>query len=108
MQQVVSQSIAPRRFSELLMVIFGFVALVLASIGLYGMMSYSVSQRTSEIGIRVALGAQRRDALTLVIKQAIGLALLGVVAGHVTELALARLLRNLVFGVGSADPLTLG
>ncbi|OLE50069.1 MAG: hypothetical protein AUI36_19740 [Cyanobacteria bacterium 13_1_40CM_2_61_4] len=108
MQQLVSQSIAPRRFSALLMVIFGFVALVLASIGLYGMMSYSVAQRTSEIGIRVALGAQRRDVLTMVIKQAVGLALLGVVAGLVTALALARLLRNLLFGVGAADPLTFG
>jgi putative ABC transport system permease protein len=108
MEQLVSESIAPRRFSALLMVIFGFVALVLASIGLYGMMSYSVAQRTSEIGIRVALGAQRRDVLTMVIKQAIGLALLGVVAGLVTALALARLLRNLLFGVGAADPLTFG
>ncbi len=108
MQQLVSQSIAPRRFSALLMVIFGFVALVLASIGLYGMMSYSVSQRTSEIGIRVALGAQRRDVLRMVIKQAIGLALLGVVVGLVTALASARLLRNLLFGVGAADPLTFG
>ena len=108
MEQLVSESIAPRRFSALLMVIFGFVALVLASIGLYGMMSYSVSQRTSEIGIRMALGAQRRDVLTMVIKQAIGLALLGAVAGLVTALALARLLRNLLFGVGAADPLTFG
>ena len=108
MEQVVSESIAPRRFSALLMVIFGFVALVLASIGLYGMMSYSVAQRTSEIGIRVALGAQRRDVLTMVIKQAIGLALLGVVAGLVVALALAQLLRNLLFGVGAADPLTFG
>ena len=108
MQQLVSQSIAPRRFSALLMVIFGFVALVLASIGLYGMMSYSVSQRTSEIGIRVALGAQRRDVLRMVIKQAIGLALLGVVAGLATALALAQLLRNLLFGIGAADPLTFG
>ncbi len=90
------------------MVIFGFVALVLASIGLYGMMSYSVSKRTSEIGIRVALGAQHRDVLTMVIKHAIGLALLGVVAGLVSALALAQLLRNLLFGVGAADPLTFG
>jgi putative ABC transport system permease protein len=108
MEQLVSESIAPRRFSALLMVIFGFVALVLASIGLYGMMSYSVAQRTSEIGIRVALGAQRRDVLTMVIKQAIGLALLGVIAGLVAALALAQLFRNLLFGVGVADPLTLG
>ena len=108
MQQLVSQSIAPRRFSALLMVIFGFVALVLASIGLYGMMSYSVSQRTSEIGIRMALGAQRRDVLRMVIKQAVGLALLGIVVGLVTALASARLLRNLLFGVGAADPLTFG
>ena len=108
MQQLVSQSIAPRRFSALLMVIFGFAALVLASIGLYGMMSYTVAQRTSEIGIRMALGAQRRDVLRMVIKQAMGLALLGVVAGLVTALALVRLLRNLLFGVGTADPLTFG
>src|SRR5881409_3620172 len=92
----------------MLMVIFGFVALVLASIGLYGMMSYSVSQRTSEIGIRMALGAQRRDVLRMVIKQAVGLALLGVVVGLVTALASARLLSNLLFGVGTADPLTFG
>src|SRR5947199_653164 len=106
MQQLVSQSIAPRRFSALLMVIFGFVALVLASIGLYGMMSYSVAQRTSELGIGGAVGAPSRVVLTMVVKQAIGLALLGVVAGLVTALALARLLRNLLFGVGTADPLT--
>src|SRR5438552_2209709 len=108
MEQLVSESIAPRRFPALLMVIFGFVALVLASIGLYGMMSYSVSQRTSEIGIRMALGAQRRDVLRMVIKQAVGLALLGIVVGLVTALASARLLRNLLFGVGAADPLTFG
>src|ERR1051325_9429690 len=83
MEQTVAQSIAPRRFSALLMVIFGLVALALASIGLYGMMSWSVAQRTSEIGIRVALGAQRRDVLRMVVKQAIGLALFGVVAGLV-------------------------
>src|SRR5438093_2928765 len=81
MQQLVSQSISPKRFSALLMVIFGFVALVLASLGLYGMMSYSVAQRTSEFGIRIALGAQRRTLLRMVIKQAMGLALLGVAAG---------------------------
>ncbi|MCI0538668.1 MAG: ABC transporter permease, partial [Verrucomicrobiales bacterium] len=108
MEQVVSQSIAPRRFSALLMVIFGFVALVLASIGLYGMMSYSVAQRTPEIGIRVALGAQRRDVLTMVVKQGMGLALLGVAAGLVAALTLAQLFRNLLFGVGAADPLTFG
>jgi len=108
MQQLVSQSIAPRRFSALLMVIFGFVALVLASIGLYGMMSYSVSQRTSEIGIRVALGARRRDVLAMVIREAMGLALLGVVAGLIAALMLAQLLRNLLFSVGATDPLTFG
>jgi len=102
----VSQSIAPRRFSALLMVIFGLVALALASIGLYGMMSYSVAQRTSEIGIRVALGARRRDVLRMVVRQAMGLALLGVVAGLVGALALAQFLKNLLFGVGAADPLT--
>jgi len=108
MQQIVSQSIAPRRFSAILMGIFGAVALTLAGVGIYGMVSYSVAQRTAEIGIRMALGAQRRDVLRMVIKQAMGLALLGVVVGLVTALASARLLRNLLFGVGTADPLTLG
>src|SRR4029453_15290453 len=97
MQQLVSQSIAPRHFSALLMVIFGFVALVLARIGLYGMMPSSVAKRRSEIGIRVALGAQRRDVLTMVIKQAIGLALLGVVAGVLRGLGGGRVLKNLFF-----------
>ena len=72
------------------------------------MLSYSVAQRTSEIGIRVALGAQRRDVLRMVIKQAVGLALLGIVVGLVTALASARLLRNLLFGIGATDPLTFG
>ncbi len=108
MDQIVSQSIAPRRFSALLMGVFGAVALALAGLGIYGMVSYSVAQRTAEIGIRMALGAQRRDVLRMVIKQAMGLALLGVVVGLVTALASARLLRNLLFGVGTADPLTLG
>lgn len=98
MEQIVSQSIAPRRFSALLMAVFGVVALALASVGIYGMMSYSVAQRTPEIGIRMALGAQRRDVLAMVIKQAMGLALLGVVAGLVGALALAQLFRNLLFG----------
>src|SRR5947207_14605950 len=108
LQQLVSQSITPRHFSALLMVIFGFVALVLASIGLYGMMSYSVAQRTSEFGIRIALGAQRRDVLRMVIKQAMGLALLSVAAGLIAALALAQLFKNLLFGIGAADPLTCG
>jgi putative ABC transport system permease protein len=108
MQQIVSQSIAPRRFSALLMCIFGAVALALAGVGIYGMVSYSVAQRTAEIGIRMALGAQRRHVLRMVIKQAMGLALLGVVVGLIAALALAQLFRNLLFGVGAADPFTFG
>jgi len=108
MEQIVSQSIAPTRFSALLMGIFGAVALALAGVGIYGMVSYSVAQRTAEIGIRMALGAQPRDVLRIVIKQAMRLALLGVVVGLIAALALAQLFRNLLFGVGAADPFTFG
>jgi putative ABC transport system permease protein len=106
MEEIVAQSMAPRRFSMLLLAVFAVVALALASIGIYGMMSYSVAQRTREIGLRMTLGAQRGNVLRLVIGHGMKLALAGVVLGLVAALALTRTMKNLLFGVSATDPLT--
>ncbi len=106
MEQIVGESMAPRRFSMMLLAIFAVVALVLASIGIYGMMSYSVAQRTREIGLRMTLGAQRSNVLRLVIGHGMKLALTGVVLGLIASLALTRTMKNLLFGVSATDPLT--
>lgn len=106
MDQIVSQSLAARRFSMLLLTVFAAVALALASIGIYGMLSYAVAQRTREIGLRMTLGAQRASVLTLVIAQGMKLALVGVALGLVASLALTRTMKTLLFGVSATDPLT--
>jgi putative ABC transport system permease protein len=106
MDQIVSQSIAPRRFSMMLLAVFAVVALALASIGIYGMMSYAVAQRTREIGLRMTLGAQRGNVLRMVIGHGMKLALAGVVLGLIAALALTRTMKNLLFGVSATDPLT--
>jgi putative ABC transport system permease protein len=91
-----------------LLSIFGGLALVLAMIGVYGVMSYSVTQRAQELGIRMALGAQTRDVLLLVLKQGMVLAAGGAVLGVTLALVLGRLIGTLLFGVSGRDPLTLG
>jgi putative ABC transport system permease protein len=102
----VEQTVAPRRFSMTLAGVFAFVALVLGAVGLYGVLSYTVAQRAREIGIRMALGAQRGDVHRLVISQGMALALGGVAAGVLASLALTRLMSGLLFGVSATDATT--
>ncbi len=106
MEQLVGRSVAPQRFNMSLLGVFAAIGLVLAAIGIYGVMAYGVSQRTHEIGLRMALGAQSRDVLKLVVKQGLALATAGVAIGLIASFALTRLMKNLLFGVGPRDPLT--
>jgi putative ABC transport system permease protein len=99
-------SVAQPRFSTQLLGTFAALALVLAAVGLYGLMSYSVIQRTNEIGIRVALGASRPDILSLILRRGALLALCGIAIGLVASLSLSRLLSSFLFGVLPTDPLT--
>jgi len=103
MEKIVSDSIAQPRLNMLLMGLFGTLALVLAAVGIYGLLSYAVTQRTQEIGIRMALGARVTDVLTLVFKQGMTLVLIGEVIGLAGAFALTRLLRGLLFGVTPTD-----
>jgi putative ABC transport system permease protein len=105
MDEVLSLSTARQRFNMLLMAVFGAMALLLAAIGIYGLMAYSVAQRTHEIGIRLALGADGSQVRNMVVKQGMGLALAGVAAGLAAAWALARLIESLLFGVKARDPL---
>ena len=107
MNQVLAQSLSAQRFSTTLFTLFAALALTLASIGVYGVTAYNVAQRTHEIGVRVALGAQRGDVLRLVLEQGARLALLGVAVGVAGALALTRLMNAMFFGVSAYDPLTL-
>jgi putative ABC transport system permease protein len=108
MDQLLSDSVAQPRFYSLLLGGFAVLALVLAAIGIYGVISYAVAQRTHELGIRIALGAQGLDVLTLVISQAMKLVLVGTVIGLGAAFALTRLLKKFLFDVAASDPLTFG
>ncbi len=106
MEQRLAESVAPRRFQMLLFGIFAAVALVIAAVGIYGVISYAVSQRTHEIGIRMALGAQVGDVLKMVVWRGMVLTLIGVALGLAGALALMRVMQNLLFNVSPTDPVT--
>jgi len=106
MEQLLADSYAPRRFQTWLFGLFAAVALVIATVGIYGVISYAVSRRTHEIGIRMALGAQAGDVLRMVVSQGMRLALIGVALGLAAALALTRVMKNLLFQVSATDPAT--
>jgi putative ABC transport system permease protein len=106
MEEILADSIARQRFSMLLLAIFASVALVLAAVGIYGVMSYSVAQRTHEIGIRMALGAQTGAVLKLAVAYGMKLVVIGIIVGLVAAFALTRVMSTLLFGVTATDPAT--
>ncbi|MFZ3258560.1 MAG: FtsX-like permease family protein, partial [Candidatus Acidiferrales bacterium] len=106
MDQLISDSVARSRLTAVLLGVFAALAMILACIGIYGVMTYATAQRRNEIGIRMALGAQRGDILRLVLGQGVRLAILGVVIGIAGGLALTRLLQSLLFHISASDPLT--
>jgi predicted permease len=106
MEAIIADSLAARRFSMILLSIFATLALSLSSVGIYGVISYVVGQRTREIGIRIALGAQRSTVLRLILGEGMKMAMFGIVVGVVAAAGLTRLMSQLIFGVSAADPVT--
>ncbi|HXJ92889.1 MAG TPA: ABC transporter permease [Terriglobia bacterium] len=107
MDEMIARSVAERRFALLLLSIFASTALILAAVGVYGVMSYSVTRRTQELGVRMALGATSSNVLKLVVKEGMTVALVGMAMGGAAAAGLARLMSSLLYGVHPADPLTL-
>jgi putative ABC transport system permease protein len=103
MEDVLSRAQARPRFLTLLLSLFSFVALAIATVGIYGVVSYSVARRTKEFGLRMVLGAQGGDVLGLVMKQGAGMVAIGIIAGLATAFALTRLMASLLFGVTATD-----
>ena len=108
MEQRVSESLGPRRFNMLLLVLFAAVALALSAIGIYGVVAYAVTQRTHEIGVRLALGARGRDVVAMIVGQGVTLAIAGAAVGVAAAAALTRLMSSLLYDVTATDPLTFG
>jgi putative ABC transport system permease protein len=106
LDRVVSEAIAPQKLATWMMGVFAFIALALAAIGLYAVMSYSVTQRTHEIGVRMALGAQRSDILRLVVRQGMILTFAGLALGLGASLLLTRAMSKVLYGVSATDPVT--
>jgi putative ABC transport system permease protein len=106
MDNIVAEALARQRFSMLLLGLFAVLALLLASVGIYGVMSYSVAQRTREIGIRIALGARRADVLQMTVKQGLKLVGAGMVLGLLAAFLLTRVMASLLFGISATDPIT--
>jgi putative ABC transport system permease protein len=106
MEQRIGRSLDSRRFSMILLGVFAALALALAAIGIYGLIAYAVTERTHEIGVRLALGAQRRDVMSMIVVQGMTMAATGAAVGVVAALAVTRLMSSLLFGISAADPVT--
>ena len=106
MEQAISDALSRQNFNMLLLTIFASIALLLAAIGIYGLMSYSVEQRVQEIGVRVALGAARRDVIRMIVMQGMKLVWIGVAVGLAGAYGITRLLGSLLYGVQASDPAT--
>jgi putative ABC transport system permease protein len=106
MTQVIGERMSPKRLATFMMAVFALIALALAGVGIYAVMSYAVSQRTHEIGIRMALGAQARDIFKLVITQGLALTLVGIVIGLAGAYAMTRAMAQILYGISTTDPIT--
>jgi putative ABC transport system permease protein len=106
LNEVIASTTAPRRFNTLLLAIFAAVALTLAAVGIYSVISYSVTQRTQEVGVRMALGARPGDVIRLILKQGLAMTIIGVAAGNLGAIAAARVMSGLLYGVTATDPAT--